>query len=118
MALNEPCETPISHPPASAASRACSSVGPTIAISGCVKHAAGIASWLRMCSSPHMFSTAEMPCADDVAVVVERLHLLVDLHEAARLRDVDVDGGEAEARRVGRTARADHARVDLEGLDM
>mmetsp|Transcript_17105 Transcript_17105/g.51722 ORF Transcript_17105/g.51722 Transcript_17105/m.51722 type:complete len:223 (+) Transcript_17105:924-1592(+) len=64
LALKLPCEMPISQPSFSARSRACSSVGPTMAISGCVKHAAGTASWLSTCSLPHMFSTAEMPWAD------------------------------------------------------
>mmetsp|Transcript_21020 Transcript_21020/g.45118 ORF Transcript_21020/g.45118 Transcript_21020/m.45118 type:complete len:302 (-) Transcript_21020:186-1091(-) len=35
-----------------------------MAISGCVKHAAGTASWFRMCSVPQMFSTADMPWAE------------------------------------------------------
>lgn len=37
---------------------ACSSVRPTIAISGCVKHAAGMARWSTSFSLPMMFSTA------------------------------------------------------------
>mmetsp|Transcript_24183 Transcript_24183/g.71701 ORF Transcript_24183/g.71701 Transcript_24183/m.71701 type:complete len:467 (-) Transcript_24183:67-1467(-) len=64
LALKLPCAMPISQPSFSARSLACSSVGPTMAISGWVKHAAGTASWLSTCSCPHMFSTAEMPCAD------------------------------------------------------
>ena len=43
---------------------ACSSVMPTIAISGCVKQAAGMALWLTTWGRPRMFSTAEMPWAD------------------------------------------------------
>mmetsp|Transcript_29313 Transcript_29313/g.94488 ORF Transcript_29313/g.94488 Transcript_29313/m.94488 type:complete len:271 (+) Transcript_29313:546-1358(+) len=64
LALKLPCEMPISQPSFSARSLACSSVGPTMAISGWVKQAAGTASWLSTCSCPHIFSTAEMPCAD------------------------------------------------------
>lgn len=40
---------------------ACSSVRPTIAISGCVKHAAGMARWSTSLSLPMMFSTALTP---------------------------------------------------------
>ncbi len=39
-------------------SLACSSVRPTMAISGCVKQAAGIAKWSTSFSLPMMFSTA------------------------------------------------------------
>mmetsp|Transcript_22293 Transcript_22293/g.44491 ORF Transcript_22293/g.44491 Transcript_22293/m.44491 type:complete len:224 (-) Transcript_22293:902-1573(-) len=64
LALKLPWDFPSSHPSASALSTACSSVRPTMAISGCVKQAAGTASWLTTCSLPQMFSTAEMPWAE------------------------------------------------------
>mmetsp|Transcript_12011 Transcript_12011/g.27510 ORF Transcript_12011/g.27510 Transcript_12011/m.27510 type:complete len:248 (-) Transcript_12011:804-1547(-) len=64
LARNDPVDFPRVHPSFSARSLACSSVGPTMAISGWVKHAAGMASWFTAWSLPHMFSIADMPCAD------------------------------------------------------
>merc|ERR1719261_453505 len=64
LALKDPTDLPRVKPSFSARSLACSSVSPTMAISGCVKQAAGIASWSTSCDLPQMFSTAEMPWAD------------------------------------------------------
>merc|ERR1719224_376097 len=86
LALNEPDDLPSSKPSASALALACSSVRPTMAISGCVKHAAGL---------------------------VEHLHLVVDLHEAAH--GLDTGLVELEALRVGHAARAHEGGIDVEG---
>mmetsp|Transcript_46865 Transcript_46865/g.99537 ORF Transcript_46865/g.99537 Transcript_46865/m.99537 type:complete len:247 (-) Transcript_46865:968-1708(-) len=64
LARKLPWLFPRVHPSAAAFSTACSSVGPTMAISGWVKHAAGMASWLTSWDRPQMFSTAEMPWAE------------------------------------------------------
>mmetsp|Transcript_9126 Transcript_9126/g.15115 ORF Transcript_9126/g.15115 Transcript_9126/m.15115 type:complete len:250 (+) Transcript_9126:495-1244(+) len=59
-----PTDLPRGKPCSAARSLAWSSVRPTIAISGWVKHAAGIFSWFTTCGRPKMFSTAEMPWAE------------------------------------------------------
>mmetsp|Transcript_48120 Transcript_48120/g.96282 ORF Transcript_48120/g.96282 Transcript_48120/m.96282 type:complete len:237 (+) Transcript_48120:273-983(+) len=64
LARKLPVLFPSSKPSASALALACSSVSPTMAISGCVKHAAGMVLWSTRCSRPAMFSTAEMPWAE------------------------------------------------------
>mmetsp|Transcript_63053 Transcript_63053/g.150420 ORF Transcript_63053/g.150420 Transcript_63053/m.150420 type:complete len:247 (+) Transcript_63053:365-1105(+) len=64
LALKEPVDLPSVKPSFSAFAFAWSSVRPTIAISGCVKHAAGMQSWSTAWWRPTMFSTAEMPWAE------------------------------------------------------
>merc|ERR1719163_2578962 len=49
LALKDPTDLPRVKPSFSARALACSSVSPTMAISGCVKQAAGIASWSTSC---------------------------------------------------------------------
>mmetsp|Transcript_33309 Transcript_33309/g.68773 ORF Transcript_33309/g.68773 Transcript_33309/m.68773 type:complete len:247 (+) Transcript_33309:285-1025(+) len=58
-----PVLLPSSKPSSAALAFACSSVSPTMAISGWVKQAAGMVSWSTTCERPTMFSTAEMPWA-------------------------------------------------------
>mmetsp|Transcript_639 Transcript_639/g.1670 ORF Transcript_639/g.1670 Transcript_639/m.1670 type:complete len:299 (-) Transcript_639:816-1712(-) len=57
-------DLPSSKPSAVARSFAVVSLNPTIAISGCVKHAAGTVLWSTACVRPTMFSTADTPCAE------------------------------------------------------
>mmetsp|Transcript_11312 Transcript_11312/g.42239 ORF Transcript_11312/g.42239 Transcript_11312/m.42239 type:complete len:246 (-) Transcript_11312:856-1593(-) len=64
LARKWPTDLPSSKPSALARSTACSSVRPTKAMFGCVKQAAGIASWSTTCSCPTMFSTALIPWAE------------------------------------------------------
>mmetsp|Transcript_23659 Transcript_23659/g.52585 ORF Transcript_23659/g.52585 Transcript_23659/m.52585 type:complete len:286 (+) Transcript_23659:171-1028(+) len=64
FALKWPTDLPRGNPCSAARTLAWSSVSPTMAISGCVKHAAGMQSWFSTCLRPTMFSTAEMPCAE------------------------------------------------------
>mmetsp|Transcript_8 Transcript_8/g.20 ORF Transcript_8/g.20 Transcript_8/m.20 type:complete len:219 (+) Transcript_8:404-1060(+) len=64
LARKLPMPMPSSKPCCSARALAAASSSPTKAISGCVKQAAGMASWLTTCLEPAMFSTAEMPWAD------------------------------------------------------
>mmetsp|Transcript_19554 Transcript_19554/g.40824 ORF Transcript_19554/g.40824 Transcript_19554/m.40824 type:complete len:225 (-) Transcript_19554:973-1647(-) len=63
FALNDPWLFPSSHPSSFAFSTACSSVIPTMPISGCVKQAAGTDWWSTAWFRPQMFSTADIPCA-------------------------------------------------------
>mmetsp|Transcript_18201 Transcript_18201/g.60883 ORF Transcript_18201/g.60883 Transcript_18201/m.60883 type:complete len:247 (+) Transcript_18201:111-851(+) len=64
LARKLPMPMPSSKPSASALALAVASSRPAKAISGWVKHAAGMALWFTRCSLPAMFSTAEMPWAE------------------------------------------------------
>mmetsp|Transcript_26935 Transcript_26935/g.68391 ORF Transcript_26935/g.68391 Transcript_26935/m.68391 type:complete len:210 (+) Transcript_26935:251-880(+) len=64
LARKEPPDLPKVKPSASALALAWSSVRPTIAISGWVKHAAGMLLWLTSWVLPTIFSMADMPWAE------------------------------------------------------
>eukprot|EP00968_Pinguiococcus_pyrenoidosus_P024872 scaffold5138_cov251-Pinguiococcus_pyrenoidosus.AAC.9 len=129
LARKWPTDLPSSKPSALARSTACSSVRPTKAMFGCVKQAAGIASWSTTCSCPTMFSTALIPWAEAACASII-LPLASPMHQRPSTTSPSgpvstcifsftcTNPRTAKVLRVRLAASGDHAGIHLERLDV